>query len=504
MTIDPASMRRLRFAAVMLSLAGLPAAVAQGAPGPGWEQREAARDAAEGQRLLKEGRYDEALFKLKAAYAVEPTAETMFGMAGAQRGGGRTLEAYATYEMLLRDRASELTADQRQSAETALAELGLKTGTLKLAIADPEASCTVDGEPVTGDARGKPIRLLIGAHKVVLATSTGTATSFDVIIRRGKETQLAVPSRREAAGAPVALTPPPPAPVPVPPPAAVPPQAAPPARVASASLAVPTAPASPAPPVSAPPAPTPVPWPSGAPEAAAQPSPPVEPIVPAPPASAEPLPPTFEPAPDHGQAPTQSSAPPADDPLRVGVIVGIASFPRPVEVELAFKLGRWFGLGLEGSFLPELSVPGVDAKLDLKAVQGVFRWYPFGGAFFLGGGLGYQNFQASFGETVDNGQLDVTADMSGAFIIPQVGWMFITDSGLSFGINFGIQIPIPKEPVVTAAYNRQPVPAQASSSVPQDVIDQAQTNVDNVRSVAKFIVRYPFPEIDFLRIGLFF
>lgn len=521
MTIASRSMRRLpvlivvtRLAGAAL-LAGLPAPRAHAAaPNPGWDHRQAERDAAEGQRLLKQGLYDEALFKLKAAYTVQPTAETALGIATAQRGGARTLEAYASYETLLRDHGAELTADQRQSAETALAELALKTGTLKLAIADPEASCSVDGEPVAGDAARKPIRLLIGAHQVVLSKSNGTATSYDVIIRRGKETELAVPPRRQTAGAPVTLTPvaapapPPPAPA-VTPAAQVVPSPVVPPRPATLPVAAPVvaqpvvvapprAPAPPAPPPAEPPAPAVV----AAPLPDPAPLPAVEPI--APPPTPEALPPTFEPAPD--RHPLAAEPPPstADDALRVGVILGIASFPRPVEVEVAFKVGRWFGLGVEASFLPQLSVPAVDAKMDLKAMQGVFRWYPFGGAFFLGGGLGYQNFQASFGETVDNGHLNVTADMSGAFFIPQVGWMFITDSGLSFGINLGLQIPIPREPVVTATYNGQPVPAQATSSVPQDAIDQAQTNVDNVRTLAKFLVRYPFPEIDFLRIGLFF
>ncbi len=536
MTIEPKSMRRLPVlmvvarlvgVALLASLVGSPAHAA--APNAGWEHRQAERDAAEGQRLLKEGLYDEALFKLKAAYAVEPAAATAFGIAGAQRGGGRTLEAYASYEKLLRDHGPDLSADQRQSAETALAELGLKTGTLKLAIADAETSCTVDGEPIGGDAARKPIRLLIGAHKVVLAKPAGTATAFDVMIRRGKETELAVPPRRQAAGAPVAavpaVAPPSPAPLPSPPAAAaaaaaprpVPPTfAAPPATASPAISQAPVVappPPAPAPPVAAPapvpPAPPPsAPAPAVVPPAAPEPPPaspptPVEPIVPAP--VTEALPPTFEPAPDHTSPGAQAPVPAtSEDALRVGVILGVVSLPRPVEVEVAFKVGRWFGFGVEGSFLPQLSVPAADAKLDLKAIQGVFRWYPFGGVFFLGAGLGYQNFQASFGETVDNGHLNISADMSGAFFIPQVGWMFISDSGLSFGINLGLQIPIPKEPVVTATYNGQPVPAQATSSVPQDVVDQAQTNVDNVRSVAKFIVRYPFPEIDFLRLGLFF
>ncbi|MES1210299.1 MAG: hypothetical protein ABUS79_30545, partial [Pseudomonadota bacterium] len=354
MTIGSKSMPRLpvlivvtRLAAMAL-LASLPAARARAAaPNPGWEHRQAERDAAEGQRLLKEGLYDDALFKLRAAYSVEPTAETAFGIAGAQRGGGRTLDAYASYETLLRDHGSELTAAERQSAETALAELGLKTGTLKLAIADPEASCTVDGEPVAGDAAGKPIRLLIGAHKVVLTKPTGTATSYDVIIRRGKETELAVPPRRQPAGAPVTLVPAAVAPVAAAPTPLVPaPVVAPAPRPAPAAVVAP--PAAVPPPVVQPVvvAPPPTPSPPDPPPAEPPPSVPaaaVEPVAPAP--VAEALPPTFEPAPDHRLAAAQPAASSSDDALRVGVILGIVSFPRPIEAELAFKVGRWFGLG---------------------------------------------------------------------------------------------------------------------------------------------------------------
>ncbi len=108
------------------------------------------------------------------------------------------------------------------------------------------------------------------------------------------------------------------------------------------------------------------------------------------------------------------------------------------------------------------------------------------------------------GETLDGGELRINADMSGPFVLPELGWMWIFDSGFAMGLTFGIQIPIPREPVVTATYNGQPVPNQATSSVPQDVVDQAQSTKDDIGSLAKLIVRYPFPEIDFLRIGFFF
>ena len=180
------------------------------------------------------------------------------------------------------------------------------------------------------------------------------------------------------------------------------------------------------------------------------------------------------------------------------------TFPRPLEGELTVKLGSAFALGVKGSYLPQLSVPGIDGKIDLKAVKAIGRWFPGDGSFFLGAGFGYQNFQASFGELVDGNELTIAADMSGYFFQPQLGVLWISQSGFAMSLSFGLQIPIPKDPVVSATYQGQPVPDQPTGTVPQDVVNQAQTTKDNVQSIARFIVKYPFPTLDLLRIGFFF
>jgi hypothetical protein len=475
-----------------------PRAAAQPDTAPGWEKRQANLDLIEGQHLLKAGRYDEALFKLNAAYAVEHSVEALLGIAKAQQGGGRTLDAYETFESLQRDHAAELLPDQKQEVDRALAELGQKTGTVKLAI-PADATCSIDGEPVAPEARGKPIRLLIGAHKVAIVGTGGAAMFRDVIIRRGKETEVSFGAKPAPPPAPVAAAPRPAPVAPVPPAPVV---AAPvvaavvaPAPVAPAPPVRPAAPPPPAPPPA--PAPPPPAPPPETPAVGAPSLPDAPPVIPIEPIAEETTPPPPPPAPAVEAAPEPS-------PLRVGVLVGIFSFPRPIEVEVAFKLSRWFGLGLEGSFLPQLRAPGGSAQLDLKALQAVFRWYPFGGAFFLGGGLGYQNFIGSLADNVEGGVLQVTADMSGPFMVPQLGWMWITDSGFSIGLMLGLQIPIPREPVVSSTYNGQPVPSMPTATVSQNVIDTAQSNESTVRSLAKFIVRYPFPEIDLLRLGFFF
>jgi hypothetical protein len=186
------------------------------------------------------------------------------------------------------------------------------------------------------------------------------------------------------------------------------------------------------------------------------------------------------------------------------LLIGVVTFPRPVEGELTVKLNSSFALGLKGSYLPELSVPFIDGKIDLKAVEGIVRWFPGEGSFFLGAGFGYQNFEASLGELVDGNELTIAADMSGYFVQPQLGVLWISQSGFAMSLSFGLQIPVPKDPVISATYMGQPVPAQATSTVPQDVVNQAQTSKDDVQSLARFIVKYPFPTLDLLRIGFFF
>jgi hypothetical protein len=241
-------------------------------------------------------------------------------------------------------------------------------------------------------------------------------------------------------------------------------------------------------------------------------APPV-PAVPAPPPATTPLPPppllpveTLLPPPLPPPTETHDSPPlsPPAEGARVGFLIGVVTFPRPVEGELTVKLGSAFALGLKGSYLPELSVPGIDGKIDLKAVEGIVRWFPGDGSFFLGAGFGYQNFKASLGELIDGNELTIAADMSGFFIQPQLGVLWVSKSGFALSLSFGLQIPIPKDPVMSATYMGQPVPDQATSTIPQDVVDQARTSKDDVQSIARFIVKYPFPTLDLLRIGFFF
>ena len=81
---------------------------------------------------------------------------------------------------------------------------------------------------------------------------------------------------------------------------------------------------------------------------------------------------------------------------------------------------RTLALGVQYSLLPTLSLPDNSASLKLDAAQGTFRWFPFQGVFYLGGGFGYQRLRASIGQPVDGGNLSVVADMSTFFVSPHL------------------------------------------------------------------------------------
>jgi hypothetical protein len=199
---------------------------------------------------------------------------------------------------------------------------------------------------------------------------------------------------------------------------------------------------------------------------------------------------------DAGPAP----APPARS-WHPGILLGIVSLPRPAQLEALVRLGSDIALGVQYSVLPTLTVPGGDSSLQLDATQATFRWFPFHGAFYLGSGAGYQRLKAVLSETVEGGKLRVAADISTFFLSPQLGWLWVTRSAFSIGINLGVQLPLPREPVITETYNGQPLPAQGGSA---GVGSSAQDDRDQVRTLARVIMRYPIPNIDLLKIGFVF
>jgi len=206
-----------------------------------------------------------------------------------------------------------------------------------------------------------------------------------------------------------------------------------------------------------------------------------------------------EPTPTLTATPPPPAASPDKGGVRIGLMLGLITIPRPVQAELTAKIGRHISVGAQYSMLPDITPPGFDAGLKLAAYQGVARIFPFGGSFYIGSGIGYQQLKASLGHTdMDSGaRSEVSCDMSGVFVSPQLGWLWVWKSGFALGLNIGAQIPLPKDPVVKTTINGIEIPESAGDEDTNDMRDK-------VKTIARVVAKYPVPNLDLLKLGFFF
>jgi hypothetical protein len=205
---------------------------------------------------------------------------------------------------------------------------------------------------------------------------------------------------------------------------------------------------------------TPAP-PSGEP-APLEPLPETPPAQPVPSASAEPVPP---PPPSERPAAREEvrSQKATDDwngllgPFQIGPAVG-TGLPSLINFGIAIKLTRYVGAGINVGIIPTLKISYYgQATLAYQEYDVYARVYPFGGAFFLGTGIGYEAVQGTLATTVDltpyqqglpAGLLPNSVDYASQgsvktlVLTPQIGLFHTFGSGFSLGFDVGLQVPI--------------------------------------------------------------
>lgn len=128
------------------------------------------------------------------------------------------------------------------------------------------------------------------------------------------------------------------------------------------------------------------------------------------------------------------------DHYRIGPLVGVG-FPRPFAIEGFARLERLIGVGVEYSFLPRMNVMNVEASFAALAAD--LRLFPFRGAFFVGVRGGRQWLDAK--ATLSTGQLGSFSEAMSAstwFVNPRLGFLYTFESGVTVGVDAGVQIPI--------------------------------------------------------------
>jgi hypothetical protein len=148
---------------------------------------------------------------------------------------------------------------------------------------------------------------------------------------------------------------------------------------------------------------------------------------------------------------------------RLGVLAGFG-FPRPLALEGLVALGDRITLGVELGVLPPVQVAGATSlgtmpslirgqpatqvsmdgvRADLWSVAGDCRWFPFGGAFYVGLRAGRQHVEGS--TTIHMTHLGATPETLAVdewFVNPGVGLLWKPRGGLAFGMEAGLLVPL--------------------------------------------------------------
>lgn len=193
-------------------------------------------------------------------------------------------------------------------------------------------------------------------------------------------------------------------------------------------------------------------------------------------------------APERASSETREKA---EEPehFRIGPLVGVG-FPRPFAVEGFAKFERLVGVGLEYSFLPRMNVMTVDTSF--KAIAADLRVFPFKGAFFIGARAGRQWLDASTSVSAGPyGSVTESLAASTWFVNPRAGFLFTFKSGITVGIDAGVQIPI------SPSYQRAGAATAAGVTAGSD-IDETLLAVTNA------LGNKTTPSLDLLRLGFLF
>jgi hypothetical protein len=204
-----------------------------------------------------------------------------------------------------------------------------------------------------------------------------------------------------------------------------------------------------------------------------------------------PLLPPQSPALDHaGGAASQRADTRRRDHLSVGALVGVG-FPRPLAAEGMIKLERLVLLGVEYSALPSISVS--DVKASCWAVAGDVRIFPLRGPFFFGLRAGEQHISAEASVSAYGYTVPAALAVDTVFLNPRLGFLWTWDSGVSFGLDAGVQIPLSSATASTLPNTSSSAVAVGASSAKQ-----------SLESAAGAVGQTTLPTVDLLRIGILF
>lgn len=177
------------------------------------------------------------------------------------------------------------------------------------------------------------------------------------------------------------------------------------------------------------------------------------------------------------------------------------------------KISRYFGAGVNVGLIPTVKISYYgEATLAFQEYGAYAHIFPFGGAFFLGTGVGYATVKGSLATHFDLSSyqkmypgagippsVDVSsqAQVRTLVLTPQLGLLHTFGSGFTIGADVGAQLPIAPSQVDFSTQIPTNIPAAYKAQIQKQYIDP---NDAKVRSSLDKIGRTPIPTFN-IKIG---
>lgn len=161
---------------------------------------EAKQRLAEGNRLFREARFDQALEQYRAAYALVPSGKLHFNIGLTEKMRGNAVDAARELDLFL-EAPGDAETGFRTDASAYLGELSGIVSTVWARSLAAGSSISVDGVTVPHDEPGRPIRLAPGRH-LVLVRGPGGAVAWTRALDLAPGASIAIAPELPSAPAP--------------------------------------------------------------------------------------------------------------------------------------------------------------------------------------------------------------------------------------------------------------------------------------------------------------
>jgi len=176
-----------------------------------------------------------------------------------------------------------------------------------------------------------------------------------------------------------------------------------------------------------------------------------------------------------------------------GPVLSLIGPPNLFGGGLHFRVGQYFGAGVDYHLTPSLPLSPIALSSSFFSVNA--RVYPFGGAFFFGGGFGYQAIRGSLAST----DVKVAANASFPAAMASIG--FFGRNGFVLGMDLNVMFPLGARH--TEITNMEVHSQPGGRAISQSEIDSARADAQH--QLSKIVDALPvFFQVNLLRLGYLF